>query len=26
VVVMASPSIFNEAATLLDYGFAIPSP
>ena len=26
VVVMGSPSIFNEAATLLDYGFATPSP
>jgi len=26
VVVMGSPNIFVEAATLLDYGFAIPSP
>jgi D-alanyl-D-alanine carboxypeptidase len=25
LVVMGSPSIFNEAATLLDYGFATPS-
>jgi D-alanyl-D-alanine carboxypeptidase len=26
LVVMGSPSIFNEAASLLDYGFARPAP